>query len=104
MSTVTFRHNLGDKARDVISGLTGIITSRAEHLYGCARYWLSPQETKDGMPVNGGWFDEESLEVIEPAVIVAPRYVRVAVAEEKPMRRAGGPTSQPASHTRTSER
>src|SRR5688572_22635589 len=95
---MTFKHNLGDKSRDRISGLTGIIVSRAEHLFGCARYWIQPQDTKDGKPQEGSWFDEESIEVLESAV-VTPKQYRVVDVEAPPLRRAGGPGAQPASHT-----
>lgn len=99
-----FRHNLGDKVRDRISGLEGIVMSRAEHLFGCARYWLQPQEAKDGKVAEGTWFDEDAIEVIERAVIKPQQYRVIdddaARAVSAPLRRAGGPTSQPASHVR----
>lgn len=101
-----FRHQLGDKARDRISGLTGIITARADHLFGCARYWISPQETKDGKPCDGAWFDEDAIEVVEVASVKAQRYRVVEVTQEPTasLRRAGGPVSQPASHATITSR
>ena len=110
---MTFKHSLGDKAKDKISGMTGIITPRAEHLYGCARYWLSPQETKDGKPVDGYWFDEDGIDILEVGVIERREY-RVVPAEPSIRHRgvvaraveriAGGPTDQPSSATRSSAR
>lgn len=95
---MTFKHNLGDRIRDRISGLTGIITSRSEHLFGCARYWLQPQEHKDGKVGEGCWLDEDSIEVVE-AGFIQPKQYRVVDAPAQPLQRAGGPTSQPSSHT-----
>ena len=99
-----FKHGLGDRAKDRISGLRGIITSRSEHLFGCARYWISPEDNKDGKPMDGCWLDEDAVEVIEPAALT-PKQYRVVDAPSPyeagvPLRRAGGPTSQPASHAR----
>lgn len=33
---------LGNEARDKITGFTGIVTSRAEYLTGCTQYGLTP--------------------------------------------------------------
>ena len=105
-----FKFQNGDEAKDVISGLSGIVTSRADHLYGCARYWLAPRTHKDGKPEGGTWFDEDQLEMVKATVIERREY-RVVAAEAKPSRWAsavarvaGGPTDQPASSTRAAER
>lgn len=96
-----FRFSNGDKVKDRISGLTGIVTARADHLFGCNRYWLQPQELKDGKAVDGQWQDEDALELVDEAAIKPRRY---RVYEDDPLpvpvRRAGGPTSQPSSQTR----
>jgi hypothetical protein len=99
MSESVFKHNLGDRVKDYVSGMVGVITSRGEHLFGCNRYWVEPQELKDGKPVEGKWFDEESIELVEAGVIKRTEYARVAVpaVAEVPSRRAGGPTTQPSS-------
>jgi hypothetical protein len=91
-----FRFGLGDKVKDRITGMAGIVVSRSEHLFGCERYWVEPQDMKDGKPVEGRWFDQDSL-VLVKAGVIAPIRTRVAVAE-KP-RKVGGPSNQPASTT-----
>lgn len=93
-----FLLNLGDKVRDCVSGLEGIVVSRSEHLYGCNRYWVSPQEVKDGKPVEGCWLDEDACEVVTEGVIKRKTYRVVDAPAERPARMAGGPTDQPASH------
>jgi hypothetical protein len=100
----TYLYGLGDKLRDRVTGQTGIAVSRAEHLFGCARYWIEPQELKDGKPVEGRWIDEDSVELAEAAVIKAKRYrvvdeAAVAATAARSMRLAGGPSGQPASQT-----
>jgi len=61
--------NLGDKVRDVVTGLTGIAVGRTQYLQGCARIAVQPQELKDGKPVEASWFDEPQLEVVEVGAI-----------------------------------
>ncbi len=100
-----FRHNLGDRVRDRITGQVGIVTSRSEHLFGCARYWIEPQDLKDGKPIDGRWLDEDCIDVVEASVI-KPRFVRVMAADavsSAPLERTGGPSNQPSSSTRASE-
>jgi hypothetical protein len=61
--------NLGDKVRDVVTGLTGIAVGKTQYLQGCIRIAVQPQELKDGKPVDASWFDEPQLEVIEAGAI-----------------------------------
>jgi hypothetical protein len=64
--------NLGDKVKDVVTGLTGIAVAKTHYLQGCTRIGVQPQELKDGKPVEASWFDEPQLEVVE-AGVVKPR-------------------------------
>jgi hypothetical protein len=61
--------NLGDKVKDVVTGLTGIAVGRTQYLQGCTRVAVQPQELKDGKPVEASWFDEPQLEIIEAGAI-----------------------------------
>ena len=71
---------LGKKAKDKITGFEGILTAKAQYLYGCTQYCLTPP-AKDGKTLTSEWFDEGRIEVIGEGV--APEEVRA----EKP----GGP-------------
>ena len=71
---------LGQKAKDIITGFEGIITGRAQYIYGCDQYCLVPPVI-DGKPGEGQWFDEGRLEIIGRGVL--PEDVQV----DKP----GGP-------------
>lgn len=62
---------LGDKARDRISGFTGIVTGRFMYLNGCVRIELSATELKDGRPIDGVVIDESQLEVIAPGYLLS---------------------------------
>lgn len=103
-----FQIGLGSRVTDKITGMSGIVTARAEHLYGCARYWVQPESLKDGKPAEGAWLDEHALDVVAVdvhrpynVVISAPEAVKaVAVADRvtrQPVARAGG-FDLPSSH------
>ena len=56
---------LGLKARDKITGITGVITSVAFDLYGCIQVVINPQKIdKEGNPMKGNWFDINRLEIL----------------------------------------
>jgi len=63
---------LGSKAKDVITGFTGIVTGRAQYLTGCDQYIIAQPATKEGVCPTC-WFDENRLEVLKckPVVIKA---------------------------------
>jgi hypothetical protein len=80
--------NLGDKVRDRINGFTGIVTGRAEYLYGCVQVLVAPQKTtKEGKRPDSEWLDEDRVEVLKAGVHGKPASAAT---------RAGGPQSTPA--------
>ena len=66
----------GKKARDKVTGLVGIITGKIVWMYGCNQYCVVPPVDKDGKVVDGSWFDEGRIEIIEDAI--EPKDVQVA--------------------------
>lgn len=60
-----FKHALGKRAKDKITGFEGIITVRCQFLTGCDRYCLQPTELKDGKPLESIYFDEAQIEIVE---------------------------------------
>lgn len=58
-----FKYELGKKAKDKISGYSGIIVSRCDYLTGCDRYVLKSTELKDGIPIKQVSFDEVEIKV-----------------------------------------
>lgn len=104
MSLAEFKYDLGSRAKDKISGFTGIIVSRSQHLFGCSRYWIAPETHKDGKVEGGGWFDEDSVDIVQINVVKATVYREVdanVATEAQHTRRsgAGGPDDQPNSVT-----
>lgn len=60
--------NLGKKATDKITGFTGVITAKIFYLYGCAQYCIVPKVGTDGKRVEGEYFDEGRIEIMEQVV------------------------------------
>ena len=58
----------GDKVKDKISGISGIVTSISHYLYGCRRCGVVQSGTKSNEPL---WFDEPQLDVVKSGVICA---------------------------------
>jgi hypothetical protein len=63
---------LGDKARDTITGFTGTVVAMTKWIHNCERATLQPPVGADGKLPDTGSFDVPSLEVIEakPAPVV----------------------------------
>lgn len=85
---MTFKYELGSKAKCKITGYTGIITSRTEWLYGCRRYTLQAQELKDGAPVASHYLDEDAIDLLEAA---EPHRVSDTGGDAPPPQRAPAP-------------
>ena len=64
MKEHTFKFELGVEGKSNISGYKGLLTSRAQHVNGCDRYWLVPKVGKDGKMQDGYWFDEGEIIII----------------------------------------
>ena len=56
---------LGQKARDRITGFTGVITGHVAYISGCNQVLLVPQVGKDGKLVDSQWFDEQRVEILK---------------------------------------
>ena len=83
-----FRYDLGAKAKDRVTGYTGIIVARMEWLYGCRRYAIQSQEMKDGKPVDALYFDEDAVVILEEA---PPREVANRGGPQNDPPRSAGP-------------
>lgn len=86
-----FKHKMGDRAKDKISGYEGVITGRCEHITGCNTYGLHAGLDKEGKVRDLVWFDEDRLEVVAEKQVPPS-----AVAGKK----NGGPLSSIPASTR----
>jgi len=58
-----FIFELGQKAKDKITGFEGIITGRCEHITGCNTYGLKSKIDKEGKTNDAEWVDEGMIEI-----------------------------------------
>lgn len=61
--------DLGDLARDRVTGFVGICFARTEYISGCTRIQLQPPVDKEGKEQPSGYFDEPMCEVIKRGVV-----------------------------------
>lgn len=74
---------LGDVAKDSISGFSGVVVAITEWLHGCRRMTLHPQAlSKEGLPIEQRTFDE-------------PQLVLVKAKAHKGTSNTGGPRPEP---------
>lgn len=66
---------LGQKAKDKVTGLEGIITGRATYIYGCDQYCLVPPVSSDSKLPDAHWFDEGRIEIVGKGIL--PEEVQV---------------------------
>jgi hypothetical protein len=77
---------LGDRAKDVISGFSGIVTGRAVYLNGCVHILINSQSLGDKGEPKSEWFDEPRVKLIRAGAFQAQQSTATA----------GGPVSNPA--------
>lgn len=69
---VFFKFENGVTVQDKVTMFRGVITARSEHLYGCNRYFVNPHVV-DGKMIDGYWFDEDSLDIVDRKQIQTPK-------------------------------
>lgn len=74
----------GDKVRDKITAITGIVVAITHWLYGCDRLMLQSEESKDGKPTEPFSVDVKQVDLVKKAAI------KVEIPEP-PKPRTGGP-------------
>lgn len=83
--------NLGDVARDKITGFKGMVVARTKWLQNCDRLMLQPQELdKDGKVADSQSFDEPFMEFIKHTDLcecAKPETVKTGGPRPEPSRR-----------------
>ena len=80
----------GDKVKDVVSGVEGIVVAIDEWLNGCRRAGVQSKGTKDGEMKNPNWVDMDQLRIVKKNAL-GLKVRRSAMA-------AGGPRAIPKRH------
>ncbi|MEO5742765.1 MAG: hypothetical protein ABIS29_19430 [Vicinamibacterales bacterium] len=89
---------LGDIAKDSISGLTGVVIADTMWLNGCRRVTLQPPEMKDGKPIEAQTFDEDQLVLVSAQAHASKGRIRLQPhRNDQPLARTGtgGPSIAP---------
>jgi hypothetical protein len=73
---------IGDTAKDTISGFIGVVTSETFYLNGCIRLGISPPVGKDGKLNSSEFFDIEQVALVKKGT-------------HKPLQPSGGPMPAP---------
>jgi hypothetical protein len=83
---------LGLRARDCVTGFTGVITSVSFDLFGCVQAVIAPPLDAEGKIPEGRWFDVTRLvDLSEQPVMPRPDFEQGLVAEGRK-----GPADKPA--------
>lgn len=88
-----FKFHVGQLVRDVISGFEGRITGMSVWITGCNTVGVKSQNLHDGKPIDGVWFDETTLELIDSVSILDKKEIVESVK-----RSPGGPHPTPKQH------
>ena len=88
------RIELGDRAKDRISGMEGIVIGETNWLYMCRRLTIQPESLDEkGGPKEAHSFDEAQLILVRKGVVPVPEVVvREPVAARS--RATGGPAPE----------
>jgi hypothetical protein len=70
---------LGDRVKDKIAGLEGIVIGITNYLYGCQRVAIQPETAKDGQPAEAFYVDTPQVEIVKKGAVVG----RMIQAEEE---------------------
>ena len=77
---------LGDEAKDTITGFSGVVVARTEWLNGCWRLLLQSKKLdKNGQPTEPQQFDDKQL------VLVRKKALPPEVQEKVGKKETGGP-------------
>ncbi len=73
---------LGKKAKDIVTGVEGVVTSVSFDLYGCIQATLNRGINEKNEPYEQYWMDVCRLEILDDKpVMQVPNYDRGYVAE-----------------------
>lgn len=82
------RVNVGDYAKDTVTGFEGIVIARTEWLNGCARVVIQPNKLKEGKMVQAETVDEMQCTVIKGKGWKEPRQTSTGGPRPDPVRHA----------------
>ncbi len=102
----------GDKVRDMISGLEGIVVGETTYLNGCVRFIVQPKINKDGKVPDSEWVDSQQIKILEKKAFQKSKEEKATVDIDKTApsipvartSRTGGPNTIPIDRSNPKER
>ena len=98
MSKVLDKFPMGSMAKDVITGFSGVVTSKTEWFTGCDQVGLRPVDLdKDGKLQSVEFFDVTCIKVTAPPTDEIKRVVAGTLQSEEAVEEdlSGGPQDRP---------
>jgi hypothetical protein len=100
MSAQSHINLLGKKARDRVTGFTGIVSSVSFDLYGCICAAITPPVDNEGKPRDGHWYDIHRVEIVDDdRVMPVPEFAKSAPTKatfgKTPGTHTHGPAEKP---------
>ena len=83
MSVMKHVNLLGFKAKDVVTGFDGVITSVSFDLYGCIQILVTPRAKDEDDLKPGYWFDVSRLTVSSESVMEHPDFDDIRISDGK---------------------
>ena len=80
--------DLGMTAKDIVTGIEGIIIGKSSWITGCDTYGIKQPAKKDGTQIDIHWVDEARVEILDSESIFDK-------TKKQPDRSTGGPTPMP---------
>jgi len=83
---MSFKFDLGDEVKDVLTGYKGIVRCRCDYMTGCNRYGIAGKVKKNEMPPDWVHVDETCLVLITSKKVSLPEqkgYVKTGGANSK---------------------
>lgn len=90
---------LGDRVREKITGLEGIVTAITTWLNGCVRVGVQPEKLKDGKISEAAYFDDGQVVIIKKGVH-KPVIMQQAIAPPTVKSKSGGPARETTGFSR----
>lgn len=74
---------LGHKAKDKVTGFSGVITTVCFDLYGCVQAALTPASVDNKAPESSNWYDVNRLIISDERVMPVPSFAATIATFEK---------------------
>lgn len=69
------KYEFGDKVKNIINGITGIVMAYSFYSTGCIHYGIARQELdEDGEAREWAWYDETKLKLVKAGAVKVGSY------------------------------